>query len=711
MVGCNIESPPPQPPPQRPPAEKELAYPETAVDPVTDDYATMKVVDNYRWLENPDDPKVRKWILDQKHLARLVLDKYKGQGALRKRISELKTGKSAEYFAFTNRPGGLFGMKLQPPKQQPFLVVMKSPDDAASARTLLDPSELDKTGGTTIDFYVPSLDGKLVAASLSKNGTEDGDVHVYDVASGRALPDVIPRVNGGTAGGSVAWNAKGTGLYYTRYPHKGERPDADLGFYQQVYYHELGAKLEQDKYVLGKEFPRIAEISLRTRDDGKYTLVEVANGDGGEFEFFVSDPAGTGWTQISKFEDKVTRAVFGQDGKIYLLSKSGAPKGKILRIAVDKPVLAQAETIVPEGSGVIRSFTPMATKLYVTELVGGPSKIEVYDLAGKHLQDVPLPPVAAVGPTERLDGDGVMYSVETFTQPPARWVFSGSGEPRKTPMEVKSPVDYSDAEVVRETCTSKDGTKVPINIIQKKGAPRNGNAPALLTGYGGFDLSMEPWFWEVPRIMLDVGGVWAIANLRGGGEFGEAWHDAGRLTKKQNVFDDFVACAEHLVRSKITNKDKLAIEGGSNGGLLMGAVVTQHPELFRVVVASVGIYDVLRSETWTNGVFNVPELGTVKNPEQLRAIAAYSPYHHVVEGTSYPAMLLTTGVNDPRVAPWQSRKMAARLQSATAGPAPILLLTRDTGHGIGNSLSEEIDELVDTYSFVFGQMDIEFGKK
>ena len=692
------------------------APPATPKRPVVDVYHGVKVTDDYRWLEDWGSAEVKSWTVAQTHRARAALDALPAAAALRERMTELKTAQSADYFDLWQRGGVLFALKSDPKLQQPQLITLKSPDDPGSARVLVDPNRIDAKGKTTIDFYTPSLDGKLVAVSLSEGGSEDGTVHVYEVATGKELADVIPRVNGGTAGGSVEWNAKGTGFWYTRYPRGSERAPEDMGFYQEVYLHELGKKTEDDRYAIGKEFPRIAEVELYATVDGKHLLAEVANGDGGEFAHWLLGPSGK-WKELTKHADKIVRARFarGEDA-LYLLSRNGAPKGKILRLSLDKPDLAKAEVVVPESEASIRSFTALGGRLYVVDLLGGPSRVRVF-AKGKPAEIVPLPPVASVGQVAPFDARGsgggadeVLIRSETFIDPPG-WFRFGGAEPalRKTALRATSPADFSDSEVVRETCKSKDGTAVPLNIIRRKGARLDGKSPALLTGYGGYDISIQPRFNEEVRVWLEAGGVYAVANLRGGGEFGEAWHEAGKLTKKQNVFDDFTACAQHLIEARYTSKDRLAIMGGSNGGLLMGAVLTQHPDLVKAVVSRVGIYDMLRVELSPNGAFNVTEFGTVKDKAQFDALYAYSPYHHVIDGTAYPAVLLTTGVNDPRVDPMQSRKMAARLQAATSSKAPVLLLTKmDAGHGIGGSLKDEIDQAVDTYAFLFAQLGVAY---
>jgi prolyl oligopeptidase len=717
-LGCGANSAEPVAPPAPAPSAKAPAPaakdesrkpPPTPKRPVLDSYHGVAVGDDYRWLENAADPEVRKWSDAQNAYTRSFLDALPDRDAIAKRARELLGTASADYFDLRWAGGRLFALEDRPPAQQPFLVVMKSPDDPASATILLDPNALDASGGTTIDFYVPSHDGKKVAVSLSKGGSESGTVHVYDVASGKETGDVIPRVQGGTAGGSVAFTAGDTRIFYTRYPHDGERPAADLDFFQQVYVHKLGAPVSSDAYSIGKDFPRIAEITLAASHDGKLLLARVANGDGGEFAHYLLGPTGN-WTQIAGYADKVIRAEFGRDNALYVLSLSGAPRGKILRLSPRDPKLAKAVQIVAESKSVIQRFAVTAKRLYVVDLVGGPSAIRVFDLGGKPLGNVSILPVSAVNDLEPLDGDEILYRNQSYVAPPGWYRYRpATGSATRTALVQTSPADFSDAEVTRDMCKSKDGTLVPINIVAPKGARRDGKNPTLLTGYGGYGVSRVPRFRAINRLWLDQGGIVATTNLRGGGEFGEEWHHAGYLEKKQNVFDDFAACAKRLGELGLTGPDELAIIGGSNGGLLMGAEIVQHPSAFKAVVSFVGIYDMLRVETTPNGAFNVTEFGSVKDESQFRALYAYSPYHNVKDGTAYPATLMLTGANDPRVDPYNSRKMVARLQSATSSSAPILLRTSsDTGHGIGNPLNVEIAEDVDVYSFLFHALGIRF---
>ena len=679
--------------------------PDTPKKPITTEYQGVTVEDPYQWLEADDDSQVKAWSDAQNQQTRKNLDSFPDRTSIEKQLQDWYAKTSPSYSSLVSRPGILFAMKFQPPKQQPLLVTLASADDLKSEKVVLDPNVLDTKGTTAIDWFVPSLDGKYVAMSLSKGGSEDGTLHFYETATGKALPDTIAHVQYPTAGGSAAWNADGSGVYYTRFPRKGERPDADLNFYQQIYFHKLGTPDTEDKYSVGKDFPRIAEIALAASRDGKYILATVANGDGGDFAHYLLGPD-ENWKQITQFSDQIKLARLGRDNALYLLSRADAPRGKVLRLPLDVPELKNAAEIIASGEAVIEQIVPSTDALYVGDLLGGPSQIRRFDLNGKNETTISTPQISAVQELLALEDGSLLFRDVSYTDP-AAWFhcLNGKTEPVKTALRSTSPVSFADIEVRREFATSKDGTKIPVNVLSRKGMKRDGNNPTLLYAYGGYGISMSPNFDFTRRLWFDRGGVYVVANIRGGGEFGEEWHKAGNLTKKQNVFDDFAAAADYLVKENYTRPGKLAIQGGSNGGLLMGAMITQHPDLFRAVVSSVGIYDMLRVELAPNGAFNVTEFGTVQNPEQFKALYAYSPYHHVVDGTKYPAVLMMTGANDGRVAPYHSRKMTARLLAANKSENPILLRTSSSaGHGIGTALSERIKQSADIYAFLFGQL-------
>jgi prolyl oligopeptidase len=689
---------------------QKTGLPDTPKKPVVDRYHGVAVTDYYRWLENWEDPAVRQWSEAQNDRARSFLDGLAVREPIHKWLLQTSGKTSVSYSRIQPATSGLlFAMKSQPPKNQPFLVSLESTEDLSTERVIVDPNQLNTAGTTAIDFHVPSPDARLVAVSLSEGGSEDGTVHVYDRTTGKETGDVVPRVNGGTASGSVAWAGGDSGFYYTRYPHEGERPAGDMAFYQQVYFHKMGSPAAADTYSIGKEFPRIAEIQLQTSPDGRYILATVANGDGGEFAHYLlnlSSGRKNSWTQVTTFSDGVIYATFGKDQALYLVSRKTAPHGRVLRVALTKPALASAVTVVPEGIRAIQSIVPAESSLYVIESDGGPSRIRIFDLKGHSKGEVPVLPVSAVNSAFSPKGDVLVFENESYLVPGAWYRCESDGKVSRTPLVQSSPVDFSDVEVVREGAVSKDGTRIPLSIIRPKGLKLDGSSPAILTGYGGFNVNQSPAFDPNIRMWLDRGGVYAVANLRGGSEYGETWHRGGSLLNKQNVFDDFFACASYLRDSGYTTPDKLAIMGGSNGGLLMGAEMVQHPGMFGAVVSFVGIYDMLRNETMTdNAVFNITEYGTVKNPAEFKALYAYSPYHHVVDGTRYPASLFLTGANDPRVNPANSRKMVARLQAATSSQAPILLRTSATsGHGLDTGLDEKIEEDADLWAFLFEQL-------
>lgn len=678
----------------------------TRVSDVTDQYHGVSVKDPYRWLEDGEDPEVKAWTQAQTAKAEAYLEALPGQAKLEAHVKAVMSQKKASYGSVSPVAGRVFLRIHRPPAQQSVLAVMPDLGDPSRAELLVDPNQMDPSGLTHIDWFVPSPDGKWVAVSISVGGSESGDVHLFEVATKKPTGEVIARVNNGTAGGDLAWLPDSSGFYYTRYPRGNERPVEDRDFYQQLYLHKLGEPEAKDRRALEVDLPRIAEIQVAVDKKSGRVMVTVQEGDGGRFAHYLKDTDGS-WRQLSKFGDKILQIAFGPNEDLYILSRDGAPRGKVLHAPVSAPDLSHAQTLIEAGlDAIVEDFwgpptvLPTQDRLYVLYQLGGPSTLRVFDLGGKPLTGPKIPDVSAVSSVIPYQ-NGVLFRLSSYLRPPRYLVFDpSSGKLSETGLFEESPLPTGDLVVTREFATSKDGTQIPVNIIHKKGLKLDGTHPAVVYGYGGYGVNLEPAFRLRQVFLANAGVVYAVANLRGGGEYGEAWHRQGNLENKQNVFDDFEAAIRWVHSRGYSKPARTGLLGGSNGGLLMGATLTQHPELAKAVVSTVGIYDMLRVELSPNGAFNVTEFGTVKNEAQFKALYAYSPYHRVKDGADYPAVLFLTGENDPRVDPMQSRKMTARLQAAAGSKGQIWLrTTADAGHGMGSSLDEQAKQ--DAYMLGF----------
>ncbi len=693
-------------------------FPATKKQPTTDNYHGTSVTEDYRWLEDFQDAAVREWSTAQNAYARSVLDALPGVDAIRAQVTEILSAETVSYGSVSHRGGKFFAIKRQPPKQQPFIVAMDSLDDVDTARVIVDPNAIDPEGTTHVDWYKVSPDGKLLAVSMSSGGSETGNLSIYDVSTAKTVHEEIPNVNSGTAGGSLAWLADCTGFFYTRHFKVAPEDADDQNVFQHVYLHKLGDPTSSDKYELGEGFPQIAEIQLVMDDGSGRLLATVQEGDGGEFAHHLRSVDGK-WRQFSSFGDGTKQAVFGRQDNLFVVTLADAPRGKIVRVPIATLDVASSPTVIAEGTDTIvtsgiafwgeTTVLPTTDRLYVVYQLGGPSELRAFDYSGQPVAAPKQLEVSAIHGLMLLDDDTILFGNTSYTQPDAYYRFDAStGQTVKTKLATLSPTTMSDARVIRRFAKSKDGTQVPLNIILPAGVEPDGKNPCVVYGYGGYGVNIVPRFRPLNRILMDRKVIYVVANIRGGGEFGESWHLEGNLTNKQNVFDDFAACVSFMTQAGYTTPERTAILGGSNGGLLMGATLTQHPDKVKAVVALVGIYDMLRVELSPNGAFNVTEFGTVKNPAHFNALYAYSPYHNVKDGVKYPAVLFMTGENDPRVDPMQSRKMTARLQAATASGQPVLLRTStNAGHGSGNSLSEEIEQSVDMYAFLFDQLKVE----
>ncbi|MGH7859099.1 MAG: prolyl oligopeptidase family serine peptidase, partial [Candidatus Binatia bacterium] len=579
------------------------------------------VEDPYRWLES-DDEEVRAWSDGQSSYARGILESLPDVDALRAEVRAIIAAPVIRFGGYHPAGGKVFAIRKDPAKEQGELVVFDSPEEAAAARLVLDPTaEGDKT--RTIDWFVPSPDGTKVAVSLSVGGSEDGTLHLLDLG-GKAIDAPIPGVQYGTGGGDVAWTPDGKGLFYTRYPREGEKPGSERAFWMQVWFHQLGQA--EDRYELGKGLSRIAEIMLETDRKGR-VLASIQEGDGGKFQHYLRDPKRRTWKQLTDLGDGIVFVGFGPGDDLWMVSRAGAPRGKVLRLPA-KGTLAKAKLVIPEGKDAIitdyygeHGMVATQDRLYINYQLGGPSEVRAFTHTGKTAKAPALPPVSSADTPIDLGDGSLLVGATSYVIPPTTYRFTPKTGMLE-PMAVLSPppaVSLDGFEVHREMATSKDGTKVPVNIVWPANQAKDGSTPCLVNGYGGYGISMSPGFLQGMHPLMSRGVCFVQVNLRGGSEFGEDWHRAGMLTEKQNVFDDFAAALDLVVEGGWSKPERIGIIGGSNGGLLMAALVTQHPGKVKAVVSAVGIYDMLRVETTPNGAYNVPEFGTVKDAAQFAA--------------------------------------------------------------------------------------------
>jgi prolyl oligopeptidase len=637
----------------------------------------VTVRDPYRWLENAASPHVQAWIDAQNAYANAVLGGLADAAAISARVRQLaitSTQRSAPQLI----AGTLFFMREKPPQAQPVLVAQAWP--RGPQRVLVDTNS--SGGHLAIQEVWPSPTGRYVAYGTSANGSEATTIRVVSALTGKALPDALADAGGGTTGPVVAWDADERGFTYGRLPR------GSL-FGISLYHHVLGARQSSDRPEFGQGLSPIAEYQLLSSSDARESAALVQFGDATPYRVYLRTRKS--WRPILGPDAGVTAGAF--DGhRLLLVAFGGSDHGHLVAVRPDGVV----STLVPEQKNwVMAAVSPLAGGFLVTKLWGPDWRVDQYASDGRWVRRVPLPRtgigIDAIASEARSAQAIIAYSGWRI---PSRWaLYDAKSDSLRTVFAVRPPDrNYANIRTYRLTAVSKDGTHVPVTVLALASTSKRPGDRAILTAYGGYDIPVAPHFIGTDLAWLERGGIYAMANLRGGDEFGEAWHRAGRLTAKQNVFDDFTAAAHALIAAGWTSPRHLGIVGGSNGGLLMGAALVQHPRLYRAVVSYVGIYDMLRHQLYPNGRYNETEYGSVADAAQFRALYAYSPYYNVRPRTAYPAVLLETGENDPRVAPWQSRKFAAALQAATTSRLPVLLLTRRAaGHGnIGASFSQRV---------------------
>jgi prolyl oligopeptidase len=685
--------------------------PAVKVDVVEETIHGHKIADPYRWLEDANSPDSQEYVRAELAYTRSILDPLPGREAIHQRLSQLLSIGNittpqigGPYYFYTRREGT---------QNQPVLLVREGIH--GKDRTLVDANQLAADGTVALDWWFPSDDGKFVAYGTSGSGSEISTLHVIETATGKLLPDTIER----TRIAQVAWKKDNSGFYYGRNPKKGDVPEGDEAYYLHIFYHALGSEPKNDPLIWG-EGRKKEEIlvSQLPDDDDRWLLLTAYEGSAGKNELFLRDlKAGqdlktTPPVELTSGKDfHYSGEIF--KGKLYITTNEDAPHFHLFVVDAASPSRANWKEIIPAEDGILQGIAIVDGKILAQYEQNASSQLKLFDLDGKELGDVKLPGIGSIeGLGGHWDRKETFFGFQSFTVPPS--VYQVELASRKSSLwdKVSAPgIDPSAFEVRQVWYTSKDGTKVPMFVFHKKGLQLNGKNPTLLTGYGGFNVSLTPTFSGGRYLWLEHGGVFAVANLRGGSEFGEEWHRAGMLDKKQNVFDDFISAAEFLISDKITDKDHLVIQGGSNGGLLMGAMITQRPDLFRAVVCAVPLLDMLRYQNFLIAKFWVPEYGSSEDAKQFDWLYAYSPYHHVKAGAEYPAIMFTTADSDSRVDPMHAKKMAALMQAEAANgkskDRPILLrIEPKAGHGAGKPITKQIEEGTDVYSFLFWQLGV-----
>ena len=669
--------------------------PRTARDNVVDDVHGAKIADPYRWLEADTSKRVGDWTDEQNERTRAVLDALPQRAGVARRLRELL----AVGLLSTPRPirGRIFHTRREGEQKQSILYVRDS--IGAPDRALVDPNALDPAGLTTLDWYYPSHDARYVAYGLSRGGDEMSTLFVIETATGMARPDRIPHTQRST----VAW-VEG-GFYYTVHPAPGSVPAGDENYYRRVRFHRLGDDPAKDELVFGEGRPKEDILGVSTSPDSRWVLL-IAYKGWAKSDLYLLDREHPERELATVMEGRDAIAEgFVLDDRVWLSTNLDAPNYRIVAAPCEKPGDQEWETVISEGPDVIQGFDRTRDRIAVLRLVRATSRLTTYDLRGADEREIVLPSLGAV---EMVDGDrvsdGVGYTFQSFTQPPIAFVADARTGEAQQVVRLAMPrgLDIANIAVEQTTYPSRDGTPVTMFLVRRSDVRPTGAVPTLLTGYGGFNISRTPAYFPGAAAWVEAGGLFALPNLRGGGEYGERWHRAGMLGKKQNVFDDFHAAAEALIARGWTSSRNLAVSGGSNGGLLVGAALTQRPDLFAAVYCAVPLLDMLRYQNFRIARFWIAEYGSAEDPVQAEWLREYSPYHNVRAGVRYPPVLFTTAEGDSRVDPMHARKMAALLQAQSEDPESVVLLRvdRDAGHGIGKPFDKQVDDLADQYAFL-----------
>jgi prolyl oligopeptidase len=686
-------------------------YPPTKQDDVVDDYHGTKVADPYRWLEDLDATETADWVAAQKRLTERYLAQQPLRDHFRRRIQRLWNFRKTDLPVIEN--GRLFyrmnsGLQLQSP-----LYLRES--FAASPIQLIDPNLIWPDGTTALATFAPSPDALHLAYTFSEGGADWQTIRVRRLTTGQELDDEIKWMRFS----ALSWTKDGKGFFYSRYPEppKGKALEAALSGHA-LYYHVLGTPQSQDRLIYTNTANPSWFVTGGLTDDGRYLLIATARGADNTNRLYYVDlrnpkkPAVNGQLRPLFEEDGAEFSPVGSHGStLFVRTDRGAATRRIIALDVARPAPASWRPIVPESTHAIENATVAGGRLFVEYLVDVKSRLAAFDLSGKALGEVTLPSAGSLsGFTGRDDSNLLFYAFTSHLYPTTVFAYdiqAGTSTPFEAP---KISIDLTNYETTQLFATSKDGTRVPFFLTARRGLARDGSNPAMMWGYGGFSVSEMPGYRPDVPAWLDLGGIWVTTNLRGGAEYGEAWHRAGMLGRKQNVFDDFIAVAEFLVKQGYTSPAKLGIMGGSNGGLLVGAVMEQRPDLFGAALPAVGVMDMLRYDRFTGGRAWVTEYGTATDPQQFAILYAYSPLHNIKRGTCYPATLVTTADHDDRVVPSHSFKFTAALQAAQGCDKPVLIRIETGGSHNFRSTDKRIAELADEWTFVAAQLGVTGGK-
>jgi prolyl oligopeptidase len=677
-----------------------MLYPETRSRDVVDVLHGEKIADPYRWLEDGDTSETILWTERQNAVTEAYLAAIPSRQGIRSRLQELLS--IGVLSVPTPVRGRYFYLRREGRQNQPVLYWRDGVE--GTDRVAVDPNALNEAGTTALDWYFPSEDGRFVAYGLSENGNEESVLHVLEVDTGRHLPDRIPR----TRAASIAWLPKGDGFYYTRYPAPGEVPQAEKQYHRSIYFHRIGSDAAADPLVL-KPAEKEHWPGVRLSPDGRWLMITVAR-TLDQTDLYLQDLSADG--ELVAVARDLPASFDGEiaHGRLFMRTNLDAPTYRLYVVDPERPDRSGwREIVAPRSDAVLESVAVTAERLALGYLERASSRLRITDLEGARVQEIPLPTLGSLfGIGAEWDGRELFFGFSSYTWPPSVYRIDLTTEASSLWKQMEADIDPRKFQVQQVSYASRDGTPISMFVVHPDGLEKDGRNPTYLTGYGGFNISMTPAFSRSLLLWLEHGGVVAIPNIRGGGEYGESWHQAGILAGKQNSFDDFIGAAEWLIREGYTRPDRLAAAGGSNGGLLVGAALTQRPELFRAVLVQVPLLDMLRYHRFLIARLWIPEYGSADDAEQFRWLRAYSPYHQVRPGVAYPAVLLATAESDTRVDPMHARKMAARLQAATSAERPVLLrLEARAGHGAGKPLSKVLQEMADSWAFVFFELGVQ----